>query len=162
MVRSRSSALITPGMYECTGPEQADGFLVWLSYSAWYTSHDPRAAATSRCLGRREVELADVSMGVRGSQHVSICLAVQIVVALETAVAAQETLVLETPHRLPDSELTHYLTRSPWRQELRSVSSYNCATPGASPTDTHPRTCPSACLPDEIEAGRVPWRYSGR
>ena len=43
-------------------------------------------------------------------------LAVHIVVALETAVAAQETLVLETPHRLPDSEFAHYLTRSPWWQ----------------------------------------------
>jgi hypothetical protein len=37
--------------------------------------------------------------------------------ALETAVAAQETLVLETPHRLPDSELAHFLTRSPsWQR----------------------------------------------
>ena len=55
-------------------------------------------------------------MGVRRAQHVSVCLAVQVVIALETAVAAQETLVLETPHRLPDSEFTHYLTPSPWRQ----------------------------------------------
>src|SRR6516162_10973361 len=55
-------------------------------------------------------------MGVRRAQHVSVSLAVQVVVALETAVAAQETLVLETPHRLSDSELAHYLTPSPWWQ----------------------------------------------
>ena len=29
----------------------------------------------------------------------------------------QEALVLETPHRLPDSELAHYLTRSPCGRE---------------------------------------------
>jgi len=75
--------------------------------------HDQRN--TRRGLGCREVKLADASMGVRRAQQVSACLAVQVVVALETAVAAQETLVLETPHRLPDSELAHYLTRSPCR-----------------------------------------------
>src|SRR4029077_2877844 len=71
----------------------------------------------TRCsLGRRKVKLADPSMGVRRAQHVSACLAVQVVVALEPAVAAQERRVLETPHRSPDSELAHYLTRSPWWQ----------------------------------------------
>jgi hypothetical protein len=43
-------------------------------------------------------------MGVWRTQHTSVCLAVQVVVALEMAVAAQEALVLETPHRLPNSE----------------------------------------------------------
>ena len=47
-------------------------------------------------------------MGVRRSQHVSVSLAVKVVVALEAAVASQEALVLEAPHRLPDPELAHY------------------------------------------------------
>ena len=75
------------------------------------SSHDQRD--TWHGQGCHEVELADASMGVRRAQHVSVCLAVQVVVALEAAVAAQEALVLETPHRLADSELTHRSTRSP-------------------------------------------------
>src|SRR5712671_6027892 len=84
-----------------------------LGFDKVVAGHDQRNAR--RSLGCREVELADASMGVRRAQHVSVYLAVQAVVALETAVATQETLVLETPHRLPDSELAHYLTRSPCR-----------------------------------------------
>ena len=61
-----------------------------------------------RRLGRREVELADAGMGMRRAQHIGVGLAEQVVVVLETAVAAQEALVLEAPHRLPDSELAHY------------------------------------------------------
>ena len=103
---------------------------------AGHDQHDAR-----RGLGCREVEFANAGMGVWRAQHVSVYLAVQVVVALEPAVAAQEALVLETPHRLPDSELAHYSTRSPWWQGNRApVSSYNCATPGASPADTHPPT----------------------
>jgi hypothetical protein len=85
-----------------------------LAFDEVVARHDQRN--TRRGLGRHQVEFADVSMGVWGAQHVSVCLTVQIVVALETAVAAQKALVLETPHRLPDSVLAHYLTRSPWWQ----------------------------------------------
>jgi alpha-D-ribose 1-methylphosphonate 5-phosphate C-P lyase len=54
---------------------------------------------------------------VRRTQHVSVRLAVQVVAVLETAVAAQEALILETPHRLPDAKLAHYSTRFAWWQE---------------------------------------------
>ena len=67
--------------------------------------HDQRDA---RCrLRGRKVERPDAGMGVRRPQHVSVCLTVQIVVVLETAVATQQPLVLKTPHRLSDSELAH-------------------------------------------------------
>ena len=72
---------------------------------AGHDQHDP-----GRGLRRCEVERTDACMGVRRAQHISVCLAEQVVVVLETAVAAQKALVLETPHRLPDSELAHYLT----------------------------------------------------
>jgi hypothetical protein len=54
-------------------------------------------------------------------------LAEQVVVVLETAVAAQEALVLETPHRLPDSELAHYST--PHARSQIAISHHN---PGGS------------------------------
>src|SRR5260370_145834 len=41
------------------------------------------------------------------AQHKGISLAGQGEIVLEAAVAAEETLVLEAPHRLPDSELAH-------------------------------------------------------
>jgi hypothetical protein len=74
-------------------------------------SHDQRY--TRRRLGCREVKLPHASMCVRRAQHVRVCLAMQVVVALEATVAAQEALVLETPHWLADSELAHRSTRSP-------------------------------------------------
>src|SRR5262249_37527671 len=46
-------------------------------------------------------------MGVRRAQHVSVQLAMQVVVTLEAAGAVQQTPVLETPHRLSDPELAH-------------------------------------------------------
>src|SRR5215469_6188926 len=79
----------------------------------------------------REVELADASMGVRRAQHVSVCLAVHVVVALEAAVAAQETLVLETSHRLSDSELTHRSTHSRVAEDSCSDQSLQLRTNGA-------------------------------
>jgi hypothetical protein len=106
--------------------------------------HDQRDAG--RGLGCREIELADMGMRVWRTQHVSVCLAMQIIVALKAAAAGQETLVLETPHRLSDSELAHYLTRSPWWQkDPCSASPYNCATPA--------RAQSSSCC-------RVSWRTS--
>ncbi len=48
-------------------------------------------------------------MGMRRAQHIGMKLAEQVFVVLETAIAAQQALVLETPHRLPDPELAHYL-----------------------------------------------------
>jgi len=60
-----------------------------------------------RSLRGRQVERPDAGMCMRRPQHVSVCLTVQVVVALETAVATQQPLVLKTPHRLPDSKLTH-------------------------------------------------------
>jgi len=44
-------------------------------------------------------------MGVRRAQHIAIGLAGQREVVLKAAVAAQQALVLEAPHRLPYSEL---------------------------------------------------------
>jgi hypothetical protein len=46
-------------------------------------------------------------MGVRRAQHIAISLARQRDVVLEAAIAAQQALVLEAPHRLPYSELAH-------------------------------------------------------
>jgi hypothetical protein len=43
------------------------------------------------------------------------------------AVAAQKALILETPHRLPDSELAHYST--PYTRPPLAISHYN---PGGS------------------------------
>ena len=63
-----------------------------------------------RRLRSREVERADAGMGVRRAQHIGVELAEEVVVVLETAVAAQQALVLETPHRLPDPELAHCST----------------------------------------------------
>ena len=60
-----------------------------------------------RSLRGCQVERPDAGMGVRRALHVSVCLTVQVVVVLETAVATQQPLVLKTPHRLPDSELAH-------------------------------------------------------
>jgi hypothetical protein len=46
-------------------------------------------------------------MRVRRAQHIGVGLAGQVDVVLEAAVAAEEALVLEAPHRLSDSELAH-------------------------------------------------------
>ncbi len=46
-------------------------------------------------------------MGVRRAQHHGMGLAGQVDIVLEAAFAAQKALVLEAPHRLPDSELAH-------------------------------------------------------
>src|SRR5262249_13386992 len=71
-----------------------------------------------------EVEPADASMGVRRAQHASMRLSVEVIVALKTAVAAQKTLVLETPHRLPNTEFAHYVTCSAWCEEVCLAGSY--------------------------------------
>ena len=68
------------------------------------------SATPGRGLSCRQLEFANAGMGVRRAQHVGVCLTEQVVIALETAVAAEEALILETPHRLPDSKLAHYLT----------------------------------------------------
>ena len=60
-----------------------------------------------RRLRRAQVELADMGVGMRRAQHIRMHLAEQIVVVLKAAIAAQQPLVLEAPHRLPDSELAH-------------------------------------------------------
>jgi hypothetical protein len=60
-----------------------------------------------RGLRRRQIDRADRGMRVRRAQHHGMGLAEQVDVVLEAAVAAQEALVLEAPHRLPDSELAH-------------------------------------------------------
>ncbi len=65
------------------------------------------SATPGACVCQREVERTDMGMGVRRAQHVSVCLAQQIVVTLEAAVAAQQAPVLETPHRLSDAEFAH-------------------------------------------------------
>jgi len=46
------------------------------------------------------------------------------VVVLETAVATQKALVLETPHRLRDPELAHYLT-FPYTRWQVAILHYN-------------------------------------
>jgi hypothetical protein len=62
----------------------------------------------ARCRERGgEVHLADRGMRMRRAQHIAMSLAGQVDVVLEAAIAAQEALVLEAPHRLPDSELAH-------------------------------------------------------
>src|SRR5258708_3813010 len=67
--------------------------------------HDQLHAGCCLCGGK--VELLDAGMGMRRAQHIGIGLAEQIVVVLETTVAAQEALVLEAPHWLADAEFTH-------------------------------------------------------
>src|SRR5437762_10897793 len=54
-----------------------------------------------------EVHLADHGMRMRRTQYIAIGLAGKVDVILEAAIAAEEALVLEAPHRLPDSELAH-------------------------------------------------------
>ena len=71
-------------------------------------SHAQRNAR--RGLSCRQLEFANAGMGVRRAQHVGVRLTEQVVIALEPAVAAEEALILETPHWLPDSKLAHYLT----------------------------------------------------
>ena len=46
-------------------------------------------------------------MRVRRAQHIAVGLAGQVDVVLKAAVAGQQPLVLEAPHRLPDPELAH-------------------------------------------------------
>src|SRR5215469_14853871 len=80
-------------------------------------------------------------MGVRRTQHVSVQLAMQVVVALETAVTAEQTLVFETPHRLPDPELPHDFGSALCRvRQLPSVEvpPFRDAGADASPTYPHP------------------------
>src|SRR5215469_6253570 len=95
-----------------------------LGFDEIVAGHDQRDTRHGQSC--REVELADASMGVRRAQHVGVCLAVH--VALEAAIAAQETFVLETPHRLSDSELTHRLTRLSWQKTRVPISLYSCAS----------------------------------
>src|SRR4029077_6564630 len=63
--------------------------------------------------------------------------------------------VLETPHRLPDSELAHYSTRSPWWHGNRApASSYNCATPArAQSSSCERRPADAAGLGCAVRAG---------
>src|SRR5439155_10407357 len=49
----------------------------------------------------------DRGMGVRRAQHIAVSLSGQVYVVLKAAVAAEEALILEAPHRLPDPELAH-------------------------------------------------------
>ena len=93
-----------------------------LGFDKVLAGHDQHDAG--RGLRRRQVERADPGMGVRRAQHESVCLAEQVVVVLETAVAAQKALVLETPHRLPDPELAHYST-FPYTRWRVAIPHYN-------------------------------------
>jgi len=54
-----------------------------------------------------EVHSVDSGMRMRRAQHIAVSLAGQVDVVLEAAIAAEKALVLEAPHRLPDSELAH-------------------------------------------------------
>jgi hypothetical protein len=60
-----------------------------------------------RGLRRGHIDPTDRRMRMRRAQHIGMGLAGQIEIVLEAAVAAEQPLVLEAPHRLPYSELAH-------------------------------------------------------
>src|SRR5205085_5946812 len=79
-----------------------------------------------RGLRRAQIHPAHHGMRMRRAQHETISLAGQGDVVLKAAIAAQQALILETPHRLSDSELAHRSISPPSRRPGESRDPPRC------------------------------------